>query len=194
MRWLFGVAVARRYWALSSALLACPVLTLACSATGSPGLSSPRTNQIPSAPTPTKSAAELAGDQATQAYLGMWQAMAQAGETSDWQSPVLAQYATGDALTTITRGLYADHYNHVVSRGAPVDHPNVTTVDPPTDPATVRISDCGDSTNWLLYKEGTNQLADNSPGGRRAIVAEVKKQADGTWRVDQFAVEGLASC
>ncbi|GAA5169084.1 hypothetical protein GCM10023214_45690 [Amycolatopsis dongchuanensis] len=124
----------------------------------------------------------------------MWQAMARAGETSDWQAPELARYATGNALTTITRSLYADHFNHVVSKGAPRNNPAVTAVDPPDAPTTIRLSDCGDSTNWLQYKEGTNELVDNSPGGHRRIYAEVKKQADATWKVEQFAVEGLGSC
>lgn len=143
---------------------------------------------------PTVSPSEVAEQQATQAYVDMWQSMAFAGETSNWQAPELAEYATGNALTTITRSLYADHFNHVISRGGPVDHPTVSSVDPTGNPTTVRIADCGDSTHWLQYREGTTQLVDGTPGGRRSITAEVMKQPDGSWKVDQFAVEGLGSC
>ena len=44
----------------------------------------------------------------------------------------------------------------------------------------------------LKYKNG--QLVNDTPGGRRSITAEVKKQQDGTWRVTRFAVEGVGSC
>jgi hypothetical protein len=125
----------------------------------------------------------------------MWHAMAQAGQTSDWRSPQLGRYATGDALTAITKSLYADQFNHVVTRGAPVTTPAVRTAEPPQNPATVLIDDCGDSTHALKYFAGTNTPAgDGAGGGRRAITAEVKRQPDGSWRVTRFAVEGLGSC
>lgn len=195
---LLSPVALRRWTAASGVVIACLIATLACTPENSSVPSGSKTSSAPSSgnapPSSAASPADVAGQQATQAYVGMWQAMAGAGETSNWQAPELVQYATGNALTTITRSLYADHFNHVVSRGKPVNHPTVSTVDPPNNPTTVRINDCGDSTNWLQYKEGTNQPVDNSPGGRRSIAAEVKKQADGSWKVDQFAVEGLGSC
>lgn len=145
----------------------------------------------PSAPSP----ADTAREQAKAAYVGMWQAMARAGQTSDWRSPELASYATGNALTTITRSLYADHFNHVVSRGTPKNFPQVTSVEPPNAPETVMISDCGDSTGTSKVMEANGQPAPgDAPGGRRSIVAEVKKQPDGTWKVNQFAVQGVGTC
>lgn len=126
------------------------------------------------------------------AYAGMWRQMAKAGETSDWQSPELAKYATGDALGVINRSLYTDHLNGVVSKGAPTNNPQVSQADPANNPTTIMISDCSDSSNWLKYKNG--QLLNDTPGGRRSITAEVKKQQDGTWRVTRFAVEGVGSC
>ena len=36
----------------------------------------------------------------------MWRDFADAATTSDWRSPKLAQNATGDALSTLSRGLY----------------------------------------------------------------------------------------
>lgn len=144
----------------------------------------------PSVSTDAGSARSLA----TAAYLGMWQDMAKAATTADWEDPALAHHATGAALSVISRGLYADHLNGLVARGKPKDHPVVTSADPPTDPTTVMISDCGDSTHWLQYRKDTGKLADNVPGGRQAITAEVKKQGDGTWKVTRFAVEGVGSC
>lgn len=146
-----------------------------------------------SAPAVPTSPVDRAKQQALAAYSGMWHAMAEAAVTSDWRSPKLAQYATGDALGVISRSLYTDHLNGVVTKGEPKLHPQVTSVDPPNDPTTVMISDCGDSTNWLKYKTN-GQLADDVPGGRRSITAEVKKQQDGSWKGTRFAVEGVGSC
>lgn len=140
---------------------------------------------------PAASPADIARQQATTAYLGMWRDMATAAATSDWQSPRLGQYAIGDALLVISKSLYTDHINGVVTKGAPIDHPTVASVDPPNDPTTVMIDDCGDSSNWLKYRNGQRF---NTSGGRRAITAEVKKQPDGSWKVTRFAVEALGSC
>ncbi|MEU0465369.1 hypothetical protein ABZ215_15315 [Amycolatopsis sp. NPDC006131] len=145
-----------------------------------------------SAPPSSASPADAARQQATAAYTGMWRQMAKAGETADWQSPELAKYATGDALGVINRSLYTDHLNGVVSKGAPTNNPQVSSAEPAANPTTVMISDCSDSSNWLKYKDG--QLLNDTPGGRRSITAEVKKQQDGTWRVTRFAVEGVGSC
>lgn len=119
--------------------------------------------------------------------------MAQAGTTSDWQSPILAQYAMGDALSVISRGLYADHLNGLVTKGTPKNSPTVTSASPPTNPTTVVISDCGDSTHWLKYRASTDQRYGGA-GGHRAITAEVQKQSDGAWKVTSFAVRGLGTC
>jgi hypothetical protein len=145
-----------------------------------------------SAPPSSVSPADTARQQATAAYTGMWRQMAKAGETGDWQSPELAKYATGDALGVINRSLYTDHLNGVVTKGEPKTNPEVSKVEPPDNPTTVMISDCGDDSGWLKYKNG--QLVNDTPGGRRSITAEVKKQQDGTWRVTRFAVEAVGSC
>ena len=91
----------------------------------------------------------------------------------------------------ISKSLYTDHINGVVTKGAPIDHPTVASVDPANDPTTVMIDDCGDSSNWLKYRNGQRF---DTPGGRRSITAEVKKQPDGFWKVTQFAVDALGSC
>jgi len=123
----------------------------------------------------------------------MWRDMAQAGTTSDWNSPKLAQYATGDALSAISRGMYADHLNGLVTKGEPKNYPKVTSATPAANPTTVMLSDCGDSTHWLKYRKDSGKLADDKPGGRQAITAEVKK-LNGAWKVMRFAVEAVGSC
>jgi hypothetical protein len=128
-------------------------------------------------------------------YAEMWQAMARAGKTSDCQSPELSHYATGEALATIIRSLYADNLDKVVTRGARANSPVAPSAEPPEDPTKVLIEDCGDSTYWLKYYVGTDRPAGTgSGGGRRLIKAEVLRQPDGTWLVNSFAVQGLGAC
>ena len=47
--------------------------------------------------------------QARQAYLAMWAAYVAASQTADYQSPSLARYAAGAALSLLTHGLLADY-------------------------------------------------------------------------------------
>lgn len=153
---------------------------------------------VPAAPpvsvTAAPSAASDAMQPAVSAYLGMWQRMVAAAETSNWQDPSLAQYATGDALQVITKSLYTDHLNGAITKGQPKNSPHPSTADNAADPSTVLISDCGDDSGWLKYRADTGQPADNEPGGRRSITAEVRKQSNGQWRVARFAVEAAGTC
>ncbi|GAA3012811.1 hypothetical protein [Actinokineospora diospyrosa] len=179
---------------IAAVAMAVVVLTAGC---GGPSADPPPTSAgLPTSSTPstavtttTESADERDGRAASDAYLGMWRAMAQAGLTSDWQSVELAKYAKGEALSTITRSLYRDHTNQVVTKGEPKNNPQVTSV----ESNTVKIADCGDSTNWLKYKT-TGELKDDTPGGRRAITAEATRQDDGSWRVTSFAVQAVGTC
>lgn len=140
------------------------------------------------------SAAELAGRKAMESYTAMWMTMAEVAETADWQSPRLSQYATGAALTTLSRGIYVDYTNGRVSRGRPTLSPTVASVEPQDEPTRVRIVDCGDSTDWLKYDAATGRLVDDALGGRRSISAVVDRQDDDTWRVSDFAVRDLGTC
>jgi hypothetical protein len=124
----------------------------------------------------------------------MWEDYAVAAETSNWQDPRLGQHATGIALTNITRGLYTDKTNGVVSKGRPKLDPSVLSMEPPTAPIKVIVTDCGDSTDWIQYRADTGEPADDSPGGRREINAIVEKQADSAWRVTDFGIHEVGSC
>ncbi|NUT51407.1 MAG: hypothetical protein HOV94_29505 [Saccharothrix sp.] len=124
----------------------------------------------------------------------MWLNYAEAAKTSDWQSPQLGQFATGTALSTMTRGLYGDHYKGVVSRGQPVLNPSVSSAEPSDAPTKIVVTDCGDSTNWTRHYADTGQPADDEPDGRRRIDAVVEKQVDGSWKVVEFGVQEVGTC
>lgn len=196
-------ATARRDRHMAGSMVLALVLAGAgCTSTSSPGQALDTSGAVSSSadspsPTPSESApnpANIAAEAATSAYLGMWASFATAGETSDWQSPELARHAADEALSVLSRGLYASHHNDLVYKGKPVLNPQVTSVDPPENPSKVVISDCGDSSNWLQYHVATGELADDEPGGRRSITGIVEKQSDGVWRVTGFAVRAVGTC
>lgn len=140
------------------------------------------------------SPADVAGQQAIDAYTAMWEDYAVAAETSNWQDPRLGEHAAGIALTNITRGLYTAKTNGEVSRGRPKLNPEVYSMEPPDAPSKVIVTDCGDSTDWTQVRADTGELADDIPGGRRRINAIVEKQADSAWRVSDFGVHEVGSC
>ena len=184
---------------LAAVCVASTALLAAACTSGSPSTTAP--NPVSSsaqtssaAPSSSANPVDVARQQAISTYLGMWEDMAVAAETSNWQDSRLANHATGIALTNITRGLYTDNQNGLVSKGRPKNSPQVSSAEPPADPVKVIISDCGDSTNWIQYRVDTGQPADNSPGGRRQINAIVEKQPDGAWRVSDFGVHGIGTC
>lgn len=156
------------------------------------------TSGATASPVPESSADESGADRASRealaAYEAMWQDFVEAGMTSDWQSSSLGRHATGIALTNLSRGLYADNYNGLVTRGEPILDPRVTSVEPVDDPTTVRVADCGDSSNWLKYRADTGVLASDGPGGRSMITAVVERQSDGSWKVSDYAVRDPGSC
>lgn len=152
-----------------------------------PTTSSPPTNVAPLPAPPERKAVD--------AYLAMWREMAAAGEMSNSEAPGLAAYATGDALVVIKNSLAEDNRKGLITKGSPKNDPQVTNVDRVGGVVTVvKIRDCGDDSGWLKYRRGTNDPADGQGGGRRSILAEVKVQPDGSWRVTRFAVQGVGSC
>ncbi len=153
------------------------------------------TSAPPIAPSTTAaSPADIAKQKATAAYLGMWSDMAEAATTSDWQSPKLVQNATAEALSKLSRGLYADHYNGLVTKGKPENAPTVESVEPADNPTTVNIVDCGDDSRWLKYRADNGQPANDGPGGRRHINAMAKKAVDGSWKITDFAIQDVGTC
>lgn len=137
---------------------------------------------------------EEARDQGVRNYRRMWAAYAAAAATSDWQSPEPGRYATGTALSTLTKALSDYQRQGVVTRGQPVLNPVVSAVEPAHSPVTVIVSDCGDSTNWTKHHAADGRPLEGDPGGRRHIDAVVEKQSDGSWKVTRFTVQAVGTC
>jgi hypothetical protein len=188
--------VIRQPWPL--VLLAALALASGACTSGSESGAAPTSTVAPSTttvpPSSTSAPAETneVEQQVLAAYTGMWTATAEAAETSNHQSPALARYATGEALTRITQSLLTDRQRGVVTKGRPILGPRVVSLTPPETPNVARVEDCGDSTGWLKYKT-SGELVDDEPGGRRRIEAVVRL-ADGGWKVSDFVVQGVGTC
>ncbi|WP_228122614.1 hypothetical protein [Saccharothrix syringae] len=145
-------------------------------------------------PTASLTPTDQAKNSALAAYQGMWQDFAVAGVTSDWQSATLGRHATGTALTNLTRGLYGDHYNGLVTKGEATHDAEVVSAEPEDNPTKIVVADCSDSTKALKYRADDGQLADSTPGGRRLINGQVEQQGDKSWKVTDFAVHEVGTC
>ncbi len=126
------------------------------------------------------------------AYRNMWRAYATASNTGDPQSPDLAKYAAGSALTTLVNGLTNNKSKGLTSKGNPQLAPVQTGFNPADAPTTVTVADCLDDSHWLLYKSN-GELEDNTPGGRHKVVATVNR-INGEWKVIAFAESGVGTC
>lgn len=145
---------------------------------------------------PPVPAASTVGDPAAlarQAYLGMWQAFVAASQTGDYQSPALSRYAAGAALALLTRGLYQNYKEGIVTRGRPAFDPVATiTGTPAGEPSQARVTDCANSASWLnYYKSG--KPAPGAPPGKQRVNASLET-FDGTWKVTTLVVEKEGTC
>ena len=122
----------------------------------------------------------------------MWADMVTASLTSDYQSPLLSEHASGEALSVLVQGLAKNQAQGIVTKGEPVLHPQVTSLTPAANPTQATISDCFDDTHWLEYKT-SGGLVNNIPGGQHATMAIVM-DTGGTWKVTQLAVQATGTC
>lgn len=126
------------------------------------------------------------------AYNGMWADEQVAALTSDWQSPLLAQHASGAALSLLVRGLYSYRMQHLVIKGQPVTHPAISALTPTCAPRRATVRDCFDDTHWLVYK-AAGGLKNNVPGGHGRVTA-VLSQLNGTWKVTELTTAAAGTC
>jgi hypothetical protein len=149
------------------------------------GATSTTERSVPSTTNATSSAERAA----VKAYNAMWSDMVVAARTADYQSPRLSDHASGDALSQLARGLYANKQHGVIAKGQPATRPTVTSA----TPTSAEIADCFDDSRWLNYEASTGALQNGVPGGKHATTATVTL-TDGAWRVTQLAVGAVGTC
>jgi len=81
----------------------------------------------------------------------MWNAYAEAGKSSDYESPELAKYASGQARSTLVQGLYDYKKRGVVIRGTPILKPRITSLHLEERPPRAELQDCAEGSTWRNY-------------------------------------------
>ena len=170
-------------------------VALAVSACGSSSTSSPTTAPTTAGTatvTSTTQTKAVVSNEVIAGYRTMWADLVTAAETSDFQSPLLAQHATGDALTLLVQGLAWDQLHDIVTRGVTAHRPAVASLSPASDPTQAIVTDCFDDRRWIEYTTD-GKRAKNTPGGRRSTTANLVKK-DGTWKVSELTVKAVGTC
>ena len=144
----------------------------------------------PSPSDPSVSAVQAA----VASYRSMWQAYNAAVQVPDPNSPDLAKYATGTALSTLVSGLRSVKDRGLKGTGQIVLAPQVTEISPTTAPTKVAIKDCFDDSATHLIRVGPGSPYNDTPGGRRLCLATVELQSDKSWKVTTFGLRGVGTC
>jgi hypothetical protein len=159
--------------------------------TGTP--TAPPSLEAPSQTSASQDPAAI-GRSALDAYRGMWHAYQNAIQVPDPASPELARYATGDALTTMTKGLQSLKDQGLKGTGEIVVSPKITAFSPATAPTDIEITDCLDSTQSHIVRASPGSPYNDTPGGHRRVQASVQRQVDGSWKVSGFGVQAVGTC
>lgn len=148
-----------------------------------------------SAPSPSKSQDLAAtGQNALDAYRGMWRAYQQAVQVPDPSNAELSRYATGDALSTLTKGLQSLKDQGLKGTGDIRVDPKITAAAPKDTPTEIEVSDCLDSSQSQIVRASPGPAYSDSPGGHRRVIATVKQQPDASWKVSSFAAQEVGTC
>ncbi|MDI2127151.1 hypothetical protein [Yinghuangia seranimata] len=121
-------------------------------------------------------------------YKQMWAAMVQAASIPDPELPVLAKFASGEALRKLRYSLVVDLQYGFVTRGPLRIAPQSTAV----SPGEVQVTDCLDDSQALKYKSD-GSLKDDIPGGRHQVEATVTR-AGADWKVSDLHVKETGTC
>jgi hypothetical protein len=181
------------------AVASVPLTLSACGtdphSTGGSSVTKPSTSTSLDTSTPMSSstnARTIAEREALVAYRAMWADMSTAARTADYQDPILAEHASGAALSVLVQGLYSYRQEGLVIMGTPATHATITSATPAANPTVANVSDCFNDTHWLAYMS-SGGLENNVPGGHRHVSAVVTN-VNGTWKVTTLETGAEGSC
>lgn len=179
-------------WLAGSVLIAA-----ACTASGDEALdASPESD----APTNSASSIQVAPEDiedpsaaAVAAYERYWRAVAEATAISDPSSEALVEAASDSALETaqsiVNDAVTAGEH----SSGQPTHDAEVTESYPVDAPSRFVVSDCMDTSDWLLIDDESGEPVPSEEYGTHQVDALVE-QVDEVWRVTEVVILELGSC
>ena len=159
-------------------------------------MATPGLSRSPQAPPPTATSAGDPRVLARQAYLDMWQAFVVASQTADYQSPALARYAAGDALSLLTHSLYTNYEDGIVTRGEPSFSPSVTITAASGGIQQAGVTDCVNPSTSANYTK-SGKLISGQPHGSRKVIARLQQfslTGNPDWKVTYLNVGLAGTC
>jgi hypothetical protein len=183
---------ASRSWrAIGPAFLLAAAVLAGCSsgagAAGNPATSDsvPRSATPTSVPAPPTTDARSTAEAAVlAAYRAYWDDVVAVGATADWQSPRLAEHATGQALAEARATFHTLKAQGQVARGTVDLRPTVLSV----NGRSATLYDCNSTSNFLAYDAKTGALRDKSSGRRNGKTVTLTLQGT-TWKVANVVTE-----
>lgn len=178
-------------WAARAAMAVAALVSAAVTGCGN----SPKPSKLPQAPSSASrsTSQDPEGAAVLAAYKGMWSDYEKDSSTANWQNPVSANHATGEALQDLENTLAVDGHHGWVGKGAAVLHPVVKSLPSAVSPTTAEVVDCADLSHFLRYVAATGALQDPNPGGWHLVDAEMVLK-DGAWKVSTLAIGQVGSC
>jgi len=149
---------------------------------------------VPSTATSSAASGAAAVQAAVAAYRNMWVAYDAAVQVPDPGDPNLARYATGDALRTLVSGLQSLKDKGLKGTGTVAVSPQVTAVSPAEAPNHVSLRDCLNDAASHVVRASAGPAYSDPPGGKHLTLADVERQADGSWKVTGFGVRAVGTC
>lgn len=159
-----------------------PLLTAGCALTGGP----PAT----AAPEPRLTAplVSVSSSAPVEAYRSYWQTVQRAALTANWRDPQLTLVASGPALHAVTQALYGWSRAHQRARGHVELRPTLVSA----SPTTARLTDCQDSSGWVLYAPGRH--VSPAPTSGRDFAAVTLTFTAGRWKVTDLRFDRTRTC
>ena len=172
-------ATGRRRTMTAAAMAALVLLSAACSGDkDSPGTTQPTTSASASQ-APDEAAARAAITTAYDAYRTAYIA---AAATSDANNSDLAKYTYYPLRSDLVTALQQAKEQGVTYEGTPTWKVEVTSLNLGGTPATAELTDCFDTTNWKVMRDGKPAGA---PGqAKKFVVTATAKLIEGTWYID----------
>src|SRR5262249_42443348 len=163
-------------------------------APSSAGTPTPAVSLPATSPAPTSTDPAVAVQQGVAAYRGMWDAYLKVLGAPDPDSPELARYATGLALTILVDGVRKVRDQGLKGEGTFIVSPQVTEIAPASAPTKISIRDCMNTAQSRIVRASPGPPYSDTPGGRQLCLASVQRQGDGSWKVTSFGLHEVGTC
>ncbi|MFF4877144.1 hypothetical protein [Micromonospora sp. NPDC000668] len=131
---------------------------------------------------------------ALDAYSGYLAASRTASRRSDPRAPELTRFLADPLLTRVRWSIREAKEHGAMRTGTLKSDPTVTAVSLDSNPATVEIQDCLDTTGYRLVYAKDQRVVPGTGGGRHFATATAARYPDGRWLINSSAAHRDQPC